>query len=174
MKYEVLAIEAHLNEELGERNWDINWWHKTEWPIEVETDDDIIRVLIEDGYLQNIDHSLVTVEEFCEGRLRVSETHSGEPLYDLVEMKGSHTAPLELTDIILAELPWQKLSQSQTASGYGSKLTTRYKAKYNGRYYRVYARCYSNTSSTFILVKGFKIWVDISQAPLYDLVLRGG
>ena len=51
-------------------------------------------------------------------------------------------------------LPWQKLGLQETASGYGRKLTSTRKAKYNNRFYRVYHICYSNASTAYILSKG--------------------
>lgn len=36
------------------------------------------------------------------------------------------------------------------ASGYGCKIPTQYMVKYNGRWRRVYAICYSNAATLFI------------------------
>lgn len=45
----------------------------------------------------------------------------------------------------------------QTASGYGSKLITQYKIKCaDNKTRRVYAICYSNAASLYIIVKGEK------------------
>lgn len=49
-------------------------------------------------------------------------------------------------------LPWQAQGLSQTTSGYGSKLTTTKKIYYNNKWHRVYAICYSNCASSYILV----------------------
>lgn len=49
---------------------------------------------------------------------------------------------------------WHKQGLQQTASGYGGKLTTRYKTEYNGRLYRVYVMCYSNVGTAYIIVNG--------------------
>lgn len=46
---------------------------------------------------------------------------------------------------------------SQTASGYGSKLTSAYKTEYNGRLYRVYTMCWSNSGTSYIIVKGERL-----------------
>lgn len=55
------------------------------------------------------------------------------------------------------ELYIHKRNLQETASGYGSKLTTRYKVKLcNGRTYRVYCRCYSNVGTLYILVGGLE------------------
>ena len=58
-----------------------------------------------------------------------------------------------------APLWWHDAGLSETASGYGTKLTTRYKHKHNGRLYRVYATCISNVASYWILAKGKKIFI---------------
>lgn len=54
-------------------------------------------------------------------------------------------------------LPWHEAGLSQTATGYGLKLTTPYKARYKGRLYRVYSTCVSNAASHWIVSKGQKI-----------------
>lgn len=48
----------------------------------------------------------------------------------------------------------------QTATGYGSKLTTQYKVKYNNRLYRVYCHCYSNCGSLYIIVKDNRVFLN--------------
>ena len=37
-----------------------------------------------------------------------------------------------------------------TASGYGSRIPTRYMVKFNGKWRRVYCRCYSNNGTLYI------------------------
>ena len=64
-----------------------------------------------------------------------------------------------MNDLSYAPLWWQLQGLIQTASGYGNKLTTPYKAKYNGRLYRVYAICYSNCASNYIIVRSNKIFL---------------
>jgi hypothetical protein len=60
----------------------------------------------------------------------------------------------EKKDLIVKELYWQKLGLQQTATGYGSKLSTRYMLKIGNRLYRVYCACYSNSGSCYIIKKG--------------------
>lgn len=60
-------------------------------------------------------------------------------------------------ELIDAPLWWHKRGLSQTASGYGSKLTTRYKFKWGKKLYRVYACCWSNTSTLYIIVNKVKL-----------------
>ena len=62
-------------------------------------------------------------------------------------------------DLVESPLNWQVLGLQETASGYGKKLTTRYKVKYQGRMRRVYAVCYSNVASYFIFVRGEKLYL---------------
>ena len=47
-------------------------------------------------------------------------------------------------------LPWQELGLCYTASGYGSRIPTRHKVKFNGRWRRVYCRIYSNVGTLYI------------------------
>lgn len=49
---------------------------------------------------------------------------------------------------------WQEKGLRQTASGYGRKLTTPYKVDYMGKKRRVYARCISNVSSLYVIIRG--------------------
>jgi len=55
-------------------------------------------------------------------------------------------------ELIYAPLWWHKQGLQQTASGYGSKLTTPYKIQYQGRLRRVYARLYSNRGVNYVIV----------------------
>ncbi len=52
--------------------------------------------------------------------------------------------------------------ERQTASGYGSKLTTQYKTRYNDRLYRVYCywheTCHSNHGTCYIISKGQRLY----------------
>lgn len=57
-------------------------------------------------------------------------------------------------DIIEAPLWWHKQGLRQTASGFGRKLTTAKKVRYNGRYYRIYCCQISNAGSQYIIAKG--------------------
>ena len=62
-------------------------------------------------------------------------------------------------DLIDAPLDWQRRGLSQTASGYGAKLTTSRKISFDGKLYRVYCTCYGNAGSCWFVAKGRKIWV---------------
>lgn len=45
---------------------------------------------------------------------------------------------------------WQEKGLSFTATGYGSRIPTRYLVHFNGRWRRVYFRCYSNAGTLYI------------------------
>lgn len=51
---------------------------------------------------------------------------------------------------------WHIQGLTQTASGYGSKLTTRYMLPIGKRLYRVYCTQYSNAGTLWIKYKGVK------------------
>ena len=62
-------------------------------------------------------------------------------------------------ELIHDPLDWQKRGLQQTASGYGSKLTSPYKIRFEGKDYRLYTTIYSNSGSTWFRVKGRTIYV---------------
>jgi len=66
---------------------------------------------------------------------------------------------IEPEKTISAPLEWQKRGLSQTATGYGAKLATCEKALHNGRLYRIYAICYSNAASYYIISRGKKLFI---------------
>ena len=47
-----------------------------------------------------------------------------------------------------------------TASGYSGKIPTRFMAMVNNRAHRVYAGCYSNVASFYVLIKGQRVYVN--------------
>lgn len=61
-------------------------------------------------------------------------------------------------DLIYAPLDWQVRGLQQTASGYGYKLTSPYKIRFEGKDYRVYVTCYSNVGSGWFRVRGRKVF----------------
>ena len=61
-------------------------------------------------------------------------------------------------------LRWHLKGLQQTASGYGSKLTTRYKTRYNDRLYRVYCICFSNSGTCYIISKGERLYIRNTEA----------
>jgi len=67
------------------------------------------------------------------------------------------------TRLHLTQTPYGTFLNSKAlgmnAQGYGSKITTIYKVPFNGRLYRVYATCFSNVASHWILSKGKKLFI---------------
>ena len=59
------------------------------------------------------------------------------------------------------ELAHHKAGLPYTATGYGNKLPTIYKIKVEGRWRRVYSRCFSNVSSEYVIIDGVETRVDI-------------
>ena len=58
-------------------------------------------------------------------------------------------------------LKWQEMGLQETTSGYGSRLTTRWKVKYLGRARRVYCTQYANLGTLWINVKGKRVSVEM-------------
>ena len=67
---------------------------------------------------------------------------------------------IEQEAVTYQPLWWQELGIQQTRSGYGSKLVTRYKINFMNKIRRVYCICYSNCGSTYVIVKGQRVFVD--------------
>lgn len=67
---------------------------------------------------------------------------------------------LDSSELVDAPLWWHLEGLSQTASGYGRKLTTSHKIHYEGKLYRIYATCFSNAASHWFTVKGKRIYVN--------------
>lgn len=59
-------------------------------------------------------------------------------------------------DVPLVDAPlwYHERGLMQTATGFGRKLTTRYKVQFNGRLYRVYCTQFSNSGSLWFTAKG--------------------
>lgn len=55
---------------------------------------------------------------------------------------------------------WQKRGLMYTATGYGSKIPTRYMVQWKGRWYRVYCSIFSNSGTCFIVSKKETIYID--------------
>jgi hypothetical protein len=64
------------------------------------------------------------------------------------------------TQLIPAPTWWMQKGLSQTASGYGKKLMTAWKIRFNGRLLRVYCCCFSNAGTCYIKTKGRSIIID--------------
>ena len=66
---------------------------------------------------------------------------------------------VESTKLIDAPLWWHVRGLHETATGYGSKLTTRYKVEHKGKLYRVYSSCHGNCGSLYIVEHGRRIYL---------------
>lgn len=64
-------------------------------------------------------------------------------------------------ELIKAPMQHHLRGQWYTSTGYGSKIPTIYKAKYNNKLYRIYSACHSNVSMQYIIVNKAKTIVDI-------------
>jgi hypothetical protein len=73
---------------------------------------------------------------------------------------GSRSIFVDSADIVDAPMWYHEKSLMQTATGYGRKLNTGRKLRYNGRLYRIYCCCYSNAGSNYIIVKGETIYIN--------------
>ena len=58
-------------------------------------------------------------------------------------------------------LPHHKLGLSYTTTGYGDKIPTRFMAHIQGRWRRVYARCYSNVVTCYIVLNGNEVAIEL-------------
>ena len=63
-------------------------------------------------------------------------------------------------DLIDAPTEWQKRGLSETASGYGRRLNSGMKIRFEGRDYRVYVTIFSNCGTCWFKTKGRRIIVD--------------
>ena len=79
---------------------------------------------------------------------------------DLTIYNPDYSVAADNVDLIESPLEWQKRGLRQTATGYGSKLTTHYKVPFNGKQYRVYATCFSNCATLWFTVNGKRYIVD--------------
>jgi hypothetical protein len=56
---------------------------------------------------------------------------------------------------IYCPLWYHEKNLQQTSSGYGSRLTSPYKIKFEGRMYRIYVTIFSNAGSSWIMTKKY-------------------
>lgn len=64
-------------------------------------------------------------------------------------------------DVRVHELAHHKAGLQYTATGYGDKIPTIYKIQVQGRWRRVYSRCYSNVSSEYVIINGTETRVTV-------------
>lgn len=56
---------------------------------------------------------------------------------------------------------WQLQGLHETATGYGARLNSGYKVHYAGKLRRVYAVCYSNCASYYVLIAGARVFLGV-------------
>jgi hypothetical protein len=66
---------------------------------------------------------------------------------------------VQFKELVYAPLWWHKQNLQQTASGYGAKLVSHWMLNFNGRLYRVYVTCYGNSGSSWVKIKGERIYI---------------
>lgn len=88
--------------------------------------------------------------QFNESNIRTWKSSDGSDMFNIF---------CDVADLIDEPLGWQQRGLQQTASGYGSKLTSRYKIDFEGKLYRLYVTQYGNAGSTWFRVCGRKIFV---------------
>jgi hypothetical protein len=79
-------------------------------------------------------------------------------------MKWGKGITYDPQDLVVRPLWWQEVGLSETASGYGSRLTTTRVLRIGKRVYRVYCYLYSNAGTCYVIVKGerrpLQNWLD--------------
>ena len=74
--------------------------------------------------------------------------------------KNGYKLIAEDQPLIDAPLWWHDKGLSQTSTGYGAKLTTRYKIEFEGKQRRIYCTQYSNSGSLWFMSKGKKYYIN--------------
>lgn len=80
--------------------------------------------------------------------------HKGIADMDTIEVVRDEMGNYVERAFVYVPTEWQKQGLQQTATGYGSKLNTGYKVAYFGKVRRVYAVCYSNVASLYVMFNG--------------------
>ena len=83
-----------------------------------------------------------------------------------LQHKGGPSGPFLTEKVDVKEKPlwWQDRGLSYTASGYGSRIPTRYMVQHCGKWRRVYCCTYSNTGTLYIgNLSGDFVTVDIER-----------
>ena len=78
---------------------------------------------------------------------------------DIEPWAGGKGIRVEPHEIIQSPLWWHTKGLSQTSSGYGRKLVTSGMVLFNGKLRRIYATCYSNAASCWIIVNKEKVFI---------------
>jgi hypothetical protein len=70
----------------------------------------------------------------------------------------AYTDPTLVTEIVTDDYAPHN---GGTVSGYGGKVPTRHRIRYDGRMRRVYVMQYGNSGSAYIIVKGSDVFLDV-------------
>ncbi|KAE8546183.1 hypothetical protein [Marinobacter nauticus] len=75
---------------------------------------------------------------------------------------GQNTGPFQTVAVEHKEkpLPHHKAGLQYTATGYGSKIPTRYMIRFENRWRRVYVACFSNVGTAYVFIDGEKVTVE--------------
>jgi len=83
-----------------------------------------------------------------------------------IQKRPTPPAPIKYIDGDLIHSPvqgkvtaWGRFLPGQGMDGYGSKITTDHQIEHGGKKYRVFATCFSNVASNWVLIKGEKFFV---------------
>lgn len=115
-------------------------------------------------------HSFIVAHNVLKEGTQVKTGCITKRLYDYLNKVRTLAHSTTLVD---APLKHHKLGLQETASGYGMRLTTRYKLKVGTKEYRVYSTCISNVSTEYVIIQKQKFLVDLQdyddqQATLLD------
>ena len=72
---------------------------------------------------------------------------------------------LKSNELIESPLWWQEQGLMETPTGYGPKLRTTWKVIHDKKLKRIYAACFSNVSTLYIMSKGERVIVEIMDIP---------
>ena len=67
-----------------------------------------------------------------------------------------YTNPVLVSDVSVDS----HIRRNPYASGYGAKIPTAYRVRYDSRWYRVYVMCWSNSGTAYITSRGQRLVID--------------
>ena len=79
---------------------------------------------------------------------------------DLIPWAGGQGLMVDRSELVIKMLDWQKRGLQETATGYGSKLTTSLMIHFEGKMRRIYCTCYSNAGSCWFRWGGDKVFIN--------------
>ena len=91
------------------------------------------------------------------GRLQMNDL----PIQDRNGTKYLSWSDIPDSEKKIQELWWQRQQLQETATGYGSRLTTTRMIRMGERWRRVYCACFSNSGTCYIEIGKNKEWLTI-------------